>query len=115
MGHSIIFTCTAAALKPTADLIRNIEPLIAGDRLAPVETAQKLARRFRLLGPEGLLGMALAAIDMAIWGCPGTQSIHFADRPGVAKPVPAYGAVGYDGATGSARCGSLGRTRLQRC
>ena len=66
-GHSIIFTYTPAALKPTAELIQNCEGLVKGDGLAPAEIDQKLAKRFRLLGTQGLVGMALAAIDMALW------------------------------------------------
>src|SRR6266404_709760 len=61
-GHSLVFTYTPAALQPTAELIRNIEALVKGEALAPVEIEQKLARRFRLLGTQGLVGMALAAI-----------------------------------------------------
>ena len=62
-GHSMVFTYTPAALKPAADLIRNFEALVKGDALAPVDVEQKLARRFRLLGSQGLVGIALAAID----------------------------------------------------
>lgn len=53
VGHSVVFTYTPAALKPVADLIRNIEGLIRGDVLAPAEIEQKLAVRFRLLGLRG--------------------------------------------------------------
>nr|WP_143393535.1 hypothetical protein [Fimbriiglobus ruber] len=42
IGHSLLFTYTPAALKPTAELIRNIEPLIKGEPLAPAEIEQKL-------------------------------------------------------------------------
>jgi mandelate racemase len=104
-GHSIVFTYTAAALQPTADLIRNIEPLIKGDPLAPREIEQKLARRFRLLGTRGLVGMALAGIDMALWDA--TARIHNTSLTrllgGVEKPLRAYGPVGYDGVSASAR------------
>src|SRR5882724_5762498 len=67
VGHGLVFTYTAAALKPTADLIKNLEDLIKGEELAPYEIEQRLSRRFRLLGTQGLVGMALAAIDMALW------------------------------------------------
>ncbi len=67
VGHSVIFTYTTAALKPTADLIRNLEGFLVGAEAAPVEMEQKLSGRFRLLGTQGLVGMALAAIDMALW------------------------------------------------
>ncbi len=30
VGHSLLFTYTPAALKPTAELVRNLEPLVAG-------------------------------------------------------------------------------------
>ncbi len=52
-GHSMVFTYTPAALKPTADLIRNFEALVKGDALAPADVEQKLAKRFRLLGHPG--------------------------------------------------------------
>ena len=67
VGHGMVFTYTPAALKPTADLIQNLEPLIKDEELAPIEIEQKLNKRFRLLGTQGLVGIALAAIDMALW------------------------------------------------
>jgi mandelate racemase len=104
VGHSVVFTYTAAALKPTADLIRNLESLIKGDTLAPTEIDQKLCKRFRLLGTQGLVGIALSAIDMALWDAlarsRGVALVSLLG--GVAKPIPAYGAVGYDGVEGSA-------------
>ena len=104
VGHSVVFTYTAAALKPTADLIRNLESLIKGDALAPTEIDQKLCKRFRLLGTQGLVGIALSAIDMALWDAlarsRGVALVSLLG--GVAKPIPAYGAVGYDGVEGSA-------------
>lgn len=103
VGHSLVFTYTPAALKPTAELIRNFEPLVKGEILAPAELENKLARRFRLLGTQGLVGIALAAIDMALWDA--LARVHSLPLVqllgGVAKPVRAYGAVGYDGVSGS--------------
>jgi mandelate racemase len=105
VGHSIVFTYTAAALEPTAALIRNLEALLKGERLAPHELDHKLARRFRLLGTQGLVGMALAAIDMALWDALARSHNTSLTRllGGVEKPLRAYGAVGYEGAIGSAR------------
>jgi mandelate racemase len=105
VGRSIVFTYSPAALGPTADLIRNIEPLIQGDDLAPAAIAEKLARRFRLLGTQGLVGMALAGIDMALWDA--LARLHDTSLArllgGVERLTPAYGAVGYDGELESAR------------
>ena len=76
VGHSLVFTYTTAALNPTAELIRNLEELIRGEPLAPVEIEQKLSRRFRLLGTQGLVGIALAAIDMALWDALAQEPRH---------------------------------------
>ena len=103
-GHSIVFTYTPAALKPTAELIQNLEPLIIGEAIAPLEIGQKLSKRFRLLGTQGLVGMALAAVDMALW-----DALSYAHKmplvrllEGTEKPIRAYAAIGYDGAKGCA-------------
>jgi len=104
-GHSIVFTYTPAALKPTAELIRNFEVLVKGEVLAPVAIEQKLAKRFRLLGTQGLVGMALAAIDMALWDA--LAHVHGISLVrllgGAEKPVRPYGAIGYDGVEGCAK------------
>ena len=105
IGHSMVFTYTPAALKPTADLIRNFEALVKGEELAPAEIEQKLAKRFRLLGTQGLVGIALAAIDMALWDTLARAISLPLVRllGGVEKPVRTYGAVGYDGVEGCAK------------
>ncbi len=104
VGHSMIFTYTPMALKPTAEFIKNLEGLIINEALAPLEIEQKLKKQFRLLGTQGLVAMALAAIDMALWDAlsriQGLSLVQLLG--GVEKPMQAYGAVGYDGATGSA-------------
>src|SRR5947209_17344507 len=104
-GHSMVFTYTPAALAPTAELIRNVEALVKGEALAPAEIEQKLARRFRLLGTQGLVGMALAAIDMALWDA----LARVYDMPlvrllgGAEKPIRCYAGIGYDGVEGCAK------------
>ena len=105
VGHSYVFCYSTLALKPTALLVAGLEPLIAGRTVAPLEMQQLLAKRFRLLGPQGLTGISMAAIDMALWdalaraqGLPLVRLLG-----GEPKPIPAYGATGYDGAVGSAR------------
>lgn len=112
-GHSMVFTYTPAALGPTAELIRNLESLVKNEPLAPAEIEQKLARRFRLLGTQGLVGIALAAVDMALWDAlarvHGTPIVRLLG--GVAKAIPAYGAVGYEGVEGSARTAERWATR----
>jgi mandelate racemase len=99
LGHGIVFTYTPAALKPTADLIQNLASLVEGEELAPTAIEQKLTVCFRLLGTQGLVGMALAGIDMALWDA--LARVHEVSLSallgGMARPLPAYGAVGYGG------------------
>lgn len=104
-GHSMVFTYTAAALKPTAELIQNLGPWITGEALAPAEIERQLSRRFVLLGTQGLVGIALAAIDMALWDALArVQNVSLVQLlGGVQKPMRAYGAIGFDGVDGCAK------------
>lgn len=108
IGHSIVFTCTATALKPTAELIQNLEGLIQGEAIAPYEVEQKLSSRFRLLGTQGLVGIALAAIDMALWDALARwhETSLLGLLGGISRPIRAYGAVGFDGVDESATAAS---------
>jgi mandelate racemase len=105
IGRSIVFTYTTAALRPTADLLASLGSLIVGQPLAPADIAHRLAARFRLLGTQGLLGMALSGIDMALWDA--LARLH--NMPlvsllgGRSAPIRAYGAIGYDGPARSAQ------------
>jgi mandelate racemase len=104
-GHSYVFCYAMLALKPVAMLVKSLEPLIAGQPLAPYDIERLLEARFRLLGPQGLTGIAMAAIDMALWDALARrEGLPLARLLGATlKPIPAYGAVGYDGAEASAR------------
>ena len=105
IGHSIVFTYTPAALKPVAGLVDAFGEWVKGDDAAPQAVEQKFARRLRLLGPQGLTGLAVAAIDMALWDAAARRRQTSLTQllGGVARPTPAYGAVGYDGVKVSAR------------
>ena len=105
VGSSYVFCFTAVVLRPTALLLQGLEPLLVGQPVAPLELDRQLAGRFRLLGRQGLTGIALAAIDMAAWDA--LARAH--DLPLVRllgaepRPVRMYGSIGYDGADGCAR------------
>jgi mandelate racemase len=94
-GCSYMFCYTPLALKPTAQLIANLEALIKGDALAPLAIEQKLQQRFRLLGPQGLTGIAMAAIDMAAWGALAKACCLPLVRllGGAPRPIPAYASL----------------------
>ena len=104
-GHAYVFTYMVAALRPLADLITNLEPLVVGQPLAPDTLTRALLARFRLLGPYGLTGMAISGIDMAGWDALARlHEVPLCRLLGATpRPTPAYGGIGYDGASESAR------------
>jgi mandelate racemase len=103
-GHSIVFTYTAALLEPVRQLVVNIGAMLDSSEVAPAAVFDDSARRLRLPGIQGLTGTAIAALDMALWDAAArAASVPLASLLGGAPGrVPAYGAVGFDGARGSA-------------
>lgn len=95
-GRSYIFTYTPRALKPVVVLLDELAELVRGDLVAPVAIEDKLQRAFRLLGAQGLVGMAMAGIDIAAWDA----LARAAQLPlvrllgGQPRPIPAYNSNG---------------------
>ncbi|MBV8368429.1 MAG: mandelate racemase [Candidatus Eremiobacteraeota bacterium] len=95
VGKSYVRCYTPVGLKPLVTLIENLEPLLKGDAAVPFAVEAKLQRHFRLLGPQGLTGIAMAGIDMALWdarakacGVPLVTLLG-----GAPKPIPAYASL----------------------
>ncbi|MFM0356495.1 enolase C-terminal domain-like protein [Paraburkholderia nemoris] len=104
VGRSYVFTYTPVALLPTAMLLRELAPSLVGVNAVPHDVERVLTQRFRLLGPQGLTGIAVAAVDMAIWDVVArTAQVSLVTLLGASsRPLRAYGGVGYDGVRGSA-------------
>ena len=54
-------------LKPLYGFLNDLASLIIGQPVAPADRFLDLSRTFRLLGRQGLVGMALSGLDMALW------------------------------------------------
>jgi mandelate racemase len=67
VGRCYLRCYTPVALQPLVQLVANLGDLVRGDAAAPEAVEQKLQRHLRLLGPQGLTGIAVAGIDMALW------------------------------------------------
>ena len=67
VGRSYIFAYTAAALVPLARLVSEIAEELKGKSIAPALRMREFDRRFRLIGWQGLIGMAVSGLDMAFW------------------------------------------------
>ena len=95
-GTSYVFAYQPAALRPLALLLDNLGTALRGQAVAPVPLEASLAQRFRLLGPQGLTGMAMAALDMAAWDAQaraaGVPLVRLLG--GAPRALPAYNSLG---------------------
>jgi mandelate racemase len=95
-GCSYLFCPTPLVLEPVAKLLSNLAPFIEGDSLAPLEIERKLQKTFRLLGAQGLTGMATAGIEMATWDALAkSYEVPLATLlGGEPRKIPAYNSCG---------------------
>ena len=96
VGRSYLFCVTPMALKSTVAMLDDIAPLILGKPLAPFDLGQLLEKRFTLLGTTGVVGMALAGIDMAAWDALAIEAGQPLARllGGTPRDIPAYNSCG---------------------
>lgn len=111
VGRTYLFCYTPLVLQPVCTLLRNLEPLLRGHAVAPLAIDQALHARFRLLGSKGVVGMALAGIDMAAWDALArAQGLPLARLLGAgACEIPAYNSCGL-GLVGAARAAAEAET-----
>jgi len=95
-GRSYVFAFASWALGPVVACLQAMLEMIKGDALAPLEIEAKLRARLTLLDTPGLVGLALAGIDMAAW-----DALAQAHRVplvtllgGALKPIAAYNSTG---------------------
>ena len=95
-GHSYLFCYLPAAASAIAAMLGEVERTVKGDRVSPSELWSKLARRFKLIGVQGIVRMAMAGFDVACWDALALA----AGKPLVAllgaerRPIPAYNSNG---------------------
>ena len=95
-GRSYIFAYSKMTLRPLVHLIEEIGRDLLGQAIAPFDLMAAMDAKFRLLGWQGLVGMAVSGLDMAFWDALGQA----ADKPvvellgGSARPIRAYDSYG---------------------
>lgn len=66
-GRSYVWSFAEIFLTPLAETVRAVGELVVDEVLAPVELERKLRKQLKLIDTPGLIGLALAGIDMAVW------------------------------------------------
>src|SRR6185312_7093267 len=100
-GHSYLFAYSKVTLKPFVHLLEEIGRELIGRPVAPFELMKFMDAKFRLLGWQGLVGMAVSGLDMAFWdilgqaaGKPVVELLGGSPRP--IRCYDSYGAVEAD-------------------
>ena len=95
-GRSYVFGFSAWTLKPIVGCLDAMRDMLKGDPLAPWDMEAKLRKNLTLLDTPGLVGIALAGVDMCAWDAlaqaarlPLVQLLG-----GNAESVPAYNSCG---------------------
>jgi mandelate racemase len=95
-GRAYIFAYATMTLKPLVYLIEAIGHDLTGKAIVPFDLMAAMDAKFRLLGWQGLVGMAVSGLDMAFWDVLGQVK----GKPvvellgGSPRPIPAYDSYG---------------------
>jgi mandelate racemase len=95
-GHSYIFAYTRLTLKPLVRLIEDLGRDLVGRPIAPFDLMTEMDAKFRLLGWQGLVGMAVSGLDMAFWDALGRAACQPLSvlLGGSSRPIRAYDSYG---------------------
>ena len=95
-GHAWQFCYVDAAAPGIVRMLVEVEGLAKGQRVAPEALWALLAKRFRLIGVEGIVRMALAMFDTACWDALAKAAkLPLARYLGAEpRPVPTYNSNG---------------------
>jgi len=95
-GRAYQFCYVPAAAAAIVVMLEEVLRTVKGDRADPAALSEKLARRFKLIGVQGIVRMAVAMFDVACWDA----LARAAGKPlatylgGSLRPLPAYNSCG---------------------
>jgi mandelate racemase len=95
-GRAYLWCYFPAAMPAIASILGEVERVVRGERVAPLDLWGKLAERFALIGVQGIVRMAMAGFDMAAWDALALAAdLPLARLLGSApRPIRAYNSCG---------------------
>ena len=95
-GCSWLFCYLKPAASAITSLLSEVERLTKGEAVDPPALWEKLARRFTLIGVQGVVRMAIAGFDVACWDALGIAAKQPLCRllGAEPRPIPAYNSCG---------------------
>jgi mandelate racemase len=95
-GRSYLFCYLRGAAPAMVAMVAEVERMVKGERLPPRELWPRMAKRFTLIGVQGIVRMAMAGFDMAWWDAharaAGKPLVEFLG--GSRRPIRAYNSCG---------------------
>jgi len=95
-GRTYLFCYLRAAAPAIVSLLSEVERVVQGERVDPAALWAKLARRFTLIGVQGIVRMAMSGFDVACWDALGQAAkLPLAALLGAEpRAIPAYNSCG---------------------
>jgi len=95
-GRTYLFCYLTAAAPAIVSLLAEVERVVKGQRIEPAELWATLSLRFRLIGVQGIVRMAMSAFDTASWDAlaiaAGMPLVRYLG--GELQRIPAYNSCG---------------------
>jgi len=96
VGRSYAFAYNPLMLRSLVQFLRDVAPDLVGKAVSPRERMRQLEKRLTLVGWQGVAGMAVGALDMALWDALG-RAVNLPVAVllgGEVKPLDAYDSYG---------------------
>jgi mandelate racemase len=96
VGRSYVFAYAPLVVRSLVQFLRDIAPGLVGEVVSPRERMRQLEKQLKLVGWQGIAGMAVGALDMALWDALGrAANLSVAVLlGGEVKPLDAYDSYG---------------------
>jgi mandelate racemase len=95
-GHAYAFCYLPSIARALVPVVAELSRVLAGQRLVPLELAQRVHRHFKLPGTAGPLAMVASSVDTAVWDAVAVAAgVPLATLLGAEpRPIPAYNSNG---------------------